>query len=274
MPRIPKFMLIGGITAAVLAALGAGGIYLSDQMAREGRTMLGSKTLYVHGRYSAYAQPWGAEQSPYFSWFSRHGDRTYIDTRSFPARTTFGWRWPPAGPGNNLGVWSYNHVGYGDYDGAQPDEPVPPLRVRDIKVFRQDYAWRISSDYGSANLLTEFYLRSDPEDEESKLLEVGWFLHAPQHTLDFMDEARQLGEFVDPQGRRWRVAIDDTFCMFALADGTDSTKGSLDMLAALNWLVEKKVAGPDAWVTGVAIGAEALRGMGTIDLDSWKVEFR
>ena len=136
--------------------------------------------------------------------------------------------------------------------------------------------WRPSSSMalGDANLLTEFYLRSDPNNSESKLIEVGWFLHAPPATAAFVRGAQQIGRFTDASGKAWQVARDEKYVMFLPADAQDVRTGTIDMRAALQWLQEKGVIKGDEWFTGVAIGVEPLRGRGQVQVDRWAVTYR
>jgi hypothetical protein len=129
---------------------------------------------------------------------------------NFPDNTTAHWRWPPFAPRNGPGVWSYQAVMHGNYDGGETETPIPPRRVHDVQAYSQDFAWTIDEAHGQANVLTEFYLRSSPTDSESKLLEVGWLLHTPEHSRKYFEAARMVGTYTDPQGRnfskvvRWR----------------------------------------------------------------------
>jgi hypothetical protein len=270
--RIRRIAVILGATVALLPLVGVGAIWAHD--AADPRLKFQAKLPYLDQRYSAYAQPWGAEQSALWRRWASYGLVNRIAPLRFPAETSFVWRWAPVAPTNDLGVWSYSQVAYGDYEGGDPPEPVPPKRVRDLKSFRQGFSWHRSVFAGDANVLTEFFLRSDPKDPDAKLLEVGWFLHLPDKTARYMTTGRQLGVFTDGQGRRWRVAREGIFCMFAPADGKDVASGTLDMAEALRWLVSKREVTGDAWVTGVAIGAEALGGFGRVDLHRWQAELR
>ncbi len=270
-----RLVLIVAITAVTLA-VGALALvlWLAGPRPTGAQIVVPAKTAFTKGRYFAYAQPWGGEQVAWTRPWARHADALAIDIPRFPANTTMNWRWPPFIASNGPGVWGYIQVSYGDYDGGPPEVPVPPRRVRDIRELKQAFAWRIDNDWGDANVLTEFYLRSSPTDVNAKLLEIGWFLHAPASTRRFVERSRQVGVYTDPAGRRWRVALADKFCMFLPEAEGDIRRGSLDMLAGLAWLQRKGLVRGDEWFSGLAIGAEPVRGIGRYHLEQWKVALR
>lgn len=257
-------VIVGAILLAFAAAPGS-----------DGRLALSAKQPFLKGAYLAYAQPWGGEQIAVMRWWARRADTISVDPQAFPANTSMSWRWPPFRPPNSdVGVWAYDLVAFGNYDDGEVEKPIPPRRIADVKVLRQRFAWRMTDTMGEANVLTEFYLRSDPKVSDSKVLEIGWFLHVPESSAEFARKSRQIGIFTDPKRRRWRVAIEGTYCMIQPADGRDVTGGELDMLAAVRWLKGKGLVKGDEWFTGVAIGAEPMSGVGSLHLDKWSVEYR
>jgi hypothetical protein len=257
-------LLLGGILLAFAAAPGA-----------DGRLQLGAKQPFLKGSYLAYAQPWGGEQIALLRWWSRRADTISVDAARFPANTTMSWRWPPFRPPNSdVGVWAYDLVAFGNYDDGEVEKPIPPRRIDAIRELRQRFAWRMTDGIGDANVLTEFYLRSNPRQPDSKVLEIGWFLHVPEASAEFARKSRQIGVFTDPQRRRWRVALEGTYCMIQPADGRDVATGELDMLAAVRWLKGKGLVKGDEWFTGIAIGAEPMSGVGSLHLDRWSVTYR
>lgn len=266
--RLLRALLIGFGLLALIAAVF---VWVTAPKAAGGHFLLKPKTDYMSGPWFAYVSPWGGESLVITRPWSKIADGISLDLKRMPANSVFQWRWPPFNASFGPGVWGYDHVAYGNYDGGMTEEKVDPIRVRDVRQFRQSFDWQLDADWGEANVLTEFYLRSDTEDVDSKLLEVGWFLHLPEGTRQFFDNGKPVGTFVDPQGRSWRVRIQDKFCMFAPEQGGDVAKGSLDMLAALRWLQTKQLVTGDEWLWGVAIGVEPVSGMGEMVLHDWKV---
>lgn len=260
----------GGFAAAGLLATGA--LWATSPKAGPDQTLLPPKTPYTKGAYFAYSQPWGAERSGLANWWSPLATSMGIDTSRFPDNTTAHWRWPPFAPRNGPGVWSYQAVMHGNYDGGETETPIPPRRVHDVQAYSQDFAWTIDEAHGQANVLTEFYLRSSPTDSESKLLEVGWLLHTPEHSRKYFEAARKVGTYTDPQGRTWDVRIDAKYCMFAPQQQSDIPKGTIDMRAALTWLQQTGLITGNEWLWGVALGAEAISGTGQVSIQHWSVK--
>lgn len=239
------------------------------------RIELGSREPFAKGPYHAFAQPWGAQDSRLVRYWAPFADKIDVDAARFPNNTRFRFTWPFWRPSSSAaGVWGYSMLSFGNYDGGDGETKIPPRRVYELLDLSQRFAWSSSMALGDANLLTEFYLRSDPNDSESKLIEIGWFLHAPPATAAFVRAAQQIGRFTDAGGKAWQVAREDKYVMFMPADAQDVRTGTIDMRAALHWLQEKGVIQGDEWFTGVAIGVEPLRGRGQVQIDRWAVTYR
>jgi hypothetical protein len=260
--------LIVAVIALVAAACAAWWFIMDD-----GRAPFADKQTFSRGQYMAFAQPWGGDKIANGGAVAG-SDEIRVDLARFPDNTGISWRWPLHRPtGVSVGVWGYNIVAFGAYDGGTTDVAVPPRRVKAIKALKQTFDWSYSAPAGDANLLTEFYLRSDPANSESKLIEIGWFLHTPKASAAFAAQAKPIGSYTDPQGRRWNVTMDERYCMFVPADQADIATGEIDMLAALGWLRTKRLVTGEEWFSGVAIGAEPVWGIGHVEIKHWAVTY-
>jgi len=243
--------------------------------AGDDRLELGSREPFAKGPYHAFAQPWGAQESRLVRYWAPFADKIDVDAARFPNNTRFRFTWPLWRPSSSTaGVWGYSMLSFGNYDGGDGETKIPPRRVYELLDLSQRFAWSSSMALGDANLLTEFYLRSNPNNSDAKLIEIGWFLHAPAATAAFVRGAQQIGRFTDAGGKAWQVARDEKYVMLLPADGRDVRAGTSDMRAALQWLQEKGVIKGDEWFTGVAIGVEPLRGRGQVQIDRWAVTYR
>ena len=83
-----------------------------------------------------------------------------------------------------------------------------------------------------------------------------------------------MGPWTAPSGRAWQAAITARYVPSLPAGREDGREATFDMLAALRWLRQKGLVKGDEWVTGVAIGAEPLKGYGSFEIDRWRVAFR
>ncbi|GGE93686.1 hypothetical protein [Sphingomonas prati] len=235
------------------------------------RLVVAARTNFHKGPYTAYAQPWGGDADPLYRYWATYADTMRIDPARFPNNTAMHWRWPPHAP-RGAGVWAYDFIAYGNYDGGPPETPVPPRQIDRIRTLRHDFAWT-STGLGRANVLTEFYLRSDPADSESKLLEIGFLLSAPPRTIAFADSGKPIGQYRDAAGREWKASLNEKYVLFLPTDNAPVAKGTLDILAALRWLKAQKLVTGTEWFTGIAIGAEPMAGFGHLQIDRWKVEY-
>jgi hypothetical protein len=269
-----RALRIGFFALAALAALLAASLWFTVPSAKAGQLLVPAKTSFTKGSYSLFVQPWGGEALAVTRPWARHADSAIVDLKRFPAETTMAWRWPPVAPRNGPGVWGYDQVSYGNYDGGTPETPSAPIRIKDLKALRQSFRWSMANRLGDGNVLTEFYLRSSTSEADAKTLEIGWFLHTPASSRAFFEGSRLIGVYTDAQGRRWTVRIADRFCMFAPESPGDIPSGSIDMLDALRWLQTKGAVTGAEWMWGVAIGVEPVRGLGKFRLHDWRVERR
>lgn len=266
--RALRIVLFSG---AVCLALLLGLFWLTIPSARPGQLLVRSKTPFTQGPYFVYSQPWGGDTLRIMRPWTPYADATLVDLKHFPRETTMAWRWPPITAGFGPGVWGYDQISYGDYDGGTPEKNFPPIRVIDLKTLHQDFSWSMKAPFGDGNVLTEFYLRSSTTDVESKMLEIGWFLHLPDSSRKFFESSSLVGTYRDEQGRRWTVRIAEKFCMFAPEALGDVPKARIDMLRALRWLQTKGLVNGKEWVWGVGMGVEPVIGFGRFTLHDWHV---
>ncbi|SFG20044.1 hypothetical protein SAMN05518801_11032 [Novosphingobium sp. CF614] len=263
------------ITAVITAAavlLVTALMWGTTPSAGAGLTRVPAKTPFTKGHYYLYLQPWGGEDYWLTRWWSRYADAAVVDHKRFPSNTLISWRWPPFPPRNGVGVWGYNALSYGNYDGGAPEKPVAPVQVKNLKALNQTFAWSLSHRFGDANVLTEFYLDPPTKPVTAHKIEIGFFLHTPDHTRRFFESApTSVGQYVDTQDRRWTVRMSGTFCMFAPEGYGDIQSGRIDMLHALRWLQVKGVVKGDEMFLGLAFGVEPVQGTGRLKVDRWQV---
>lgn len=268
--------LVKVLLAAAALMLAAFGIFVwaTRPASGTGQIVLPAKTPFTKGSFFAFAQPWGGEMVTVLKPWAPHADSLVIDLDRFPQNTKIHWRWPPVHAGFGPGVWGYNAVMFGNYDGGEPEQPVAPIRMRDLRELRQSFAWTIDTRLGDGNVLTEFYLRANTTDVNAKVIEVGWFFHMPKSSRDFFDRSALIGTFVDAQQRRWTVRMAEDFCMIAPETPGDLRAGTLDMLPFLQWLRQKGKITGNEWMSGLALGVEPVRGLGSLSVDRWSVTMR
>ncbi|WBO20859.1 hypothetical protein [Sphingomonas abietis] len=257
------------ILAAVIVV--AAMLWGTTPSAGVGQMKVPPKTPFTKGQYYLYVQPWGGESYAPTRMWSRNADSAIVDFKHFPANTLISWRWPPFPPRNDVGVWAYDALSYGNYDGSSPEQPVVPIKVKDLKALAQSFDWSMSNRFGDGNVLTEFYIDPPTVPVTAHKVEIGFFLHVPDNTRRFFESVPLVGHYVDDRGRHWTVRKGGTFCMFAPDGYRDIPSGGLDMLHALRWLRSKGVVGGDDIFPGLAFGAEAVQGFGQLRVNRWQV---
>jgi hypothetical protein len=265
--------VVVGMVAAIVLVAATLFVIATQPFRDDSRVEVPPRQTFTRGSYYSYVAPWGGESSVLTRSWSARADSMWIDLHSYPDNTRIDWRWPPFSPRNGVGVWGYNHIGYGFYDGGQPEKPVPARRVGEVRKLNAHYRWDGDFGWGEATVLLELYLRSNPTDSDAKVIEIGWLLHVPPKTRSFLDEGRKVGTYRDTEGQEWRVILQDKYCTFSLVSGADSRSGTVDVPAALAWLKGKKLVRDELWLTGLALGAEPVSGAGHVEIARWHVDW-
>lgn len=241
----------------------------------EGPVVLTDQKFYTKGSFIAYAAPWSTYQGKGAA--LKHGvdfaDEITVDPESFPANVEFTWHWPLT-PAKEAGVYGYNAVSYGSYDGGVPASPIASRQIKDIAALSETFSFEMARPIGDFNVLTEFFLTKEKLGEE-KVTEIGFFLHASKSAVDFATDGEQIGSFTDATGRVWKVSVQPApagpYYMFLSAP--DVLSGTLDFKAALDFLRAKgKLTGKE-WFNGLAFGIEPVMGSGSVRLRNFSVRY-
>ena len=242
----------------------------------EAPVILGDKDFYTKGSFIAYAGPW----STYFGAGTalKHGvdfaDEIVVQPETFPANVELAWHWPMTPP-MHTGVYGYNALSYGSYDGGVPQAPITPRQVKDIGALTETFGFQMARPIGDFNVLTEFFLTKKSGGEE-KVAEIGFFLHAEKSAIPFADAGEQLGHFTDSTGRVWKVGVQPApagpYYMFIPAE--DVLTGTVDFKAGLDFLRNKGRLTGEEWFNGLAFGIEPVSGSGSVRVQSLSVTYR
>jgi len=238
--------------------------------------VLSDKEFYTKGSWIAWAGPWSTDVKG--SAALQHGvdyaDEIAVQPETFPANAEFSWHWPLTPP-KHTGVYGYDALSFGTYDGGVPETAVPHRQVKAIEALSEAFRFTMPRSIGDFNVLTEFFLAKEPSGE-GKVAEIGFFLRAAKSAIPFADAGEQLGTFTDATGRPWKVgkqpAPAGPYYMFippgSVLEGTVDFKGALDFLRAKGRLTG------DEWFTGLAFGIEPIAGSGSVRVESLSVTYR
>jgi hypothetical protein len=228
---------------------------------------------YFQGSYGAYASPWSTS----FDASLVHG-KDYLDTitleaSSFPDGAIIDTRWPLTKPMNS-GVWGYHALSFGNYDGGHPPKSVTPKQVRDIRRLSERFAfsYRGSDQF---NLLNEFYLTSRAGAADAKVIEIGFFLHAPSSSVRFIEKGQKISAFNDSDGRQWQITRTNNYVTILPSGAKDFLQGEIDIRSALTLLVDRGAITGDEWFNGIAFGTEPTEGAGhtSLTIERWRVDY-
>jgi hypothetical protein len=265
--KVPRPSLHSVIAGALLA--------MSVTAFAETPRVLADQEFFSKGKFIAYAAPWSTYDGPGAA--LKHGvdfrDEIAVHPESFPADSEFSWHWPLT-PAKGQGVYGYNALSYGSYDGGVPETPVPPREVKEIKTLGETFRFEIARPIGDFNVLTEFFLTEKRDGE--KVAEIGFFLHTSESAVAFANDGEQLGSFTDATGRAWKVAIQTApagpYFMF-IPEG-DVLTGSIDFKAALDFLRGKNKLKGSEWFSGLAFGIEPITGSGSMRVKALAVDYQ
>ena len=154
------------------------------------------------------------------------------------------------------------------------ETPVRPRQVKNIATLRQTFAYSATGSR-NYNLLNEFYLTSAPGDSRAKVIEIGYFLHAPAQTLAWNRTGQMIGIFVDAWGTRWTVTKRGTFVTITPTYVETIPRGTIDVAHMLRFLRERQVITGEEWFNGIAFGTEPTEGAGdtAIKVLEWQVTY-
>ena len=267
-PNRRRGQISSAVPALIVLALA------SFAFADEPRT-LADNEFFTKGSYIAYAAPW----STYFGAGTAmkqgidYADEITVRSDSFPANVEFSWHWPLTPP-KHTGVYGYNAVSYGSYDGGVPEVRIAPLQVKNMRELAETFRCEWPRPIGDFNVLSELFLTKTPGGE--KVGEVGFFLRAAKSAISFADAGEQLGTFTDAAGRAWKVAKQPAphgpFYMF-LPTG-EVLAGTVDFRAAIEFLRSRGHVTGEEWVNGVAFGIEPIAGSGSLRLESLAIRYQ
>ncbi|QXT35537.1 hypothetical protein KV697_17705 [Sphingomonas sanguinis] len=224
---------------------------------------------YKQGPYVAFAADWSVTTGKLkLRRGVDYADNMIINPRTFPAGTTMRWQWPGGKPPS--GVYGYLHIAYGNYAGGAPVQPVPPVQIANMPDVKTDFAVTIDGDPTRYNLLSETFLTAKPAQFATRGLEIGFLPNVSADGRSFFAGGEQLGEWRDPGGRTWKVAIRGKYCML-IPDGPTFTQGTLYFGAVIQWLIDQGRLTGQEWFNGLAIGVEPVGGRGSLRVDKWRV---
>jgi hypothetical protein len=260
----------------VRSAIIAASLTIPSFAPAEAPTILEDKAFYTKGSWIAYAAPWSTDVKggPALRHGVDYADEIAVQPGTFPANAEFSWHWPLLPP-KHTGVYGYNAVSFGSYDGGMPQTPIPPRQVKAIETLWEAFRFAMPRSIGDFNVLTEFFL-AEKDSGEPKVGEVGFFLHAAKSAIPFADAGEQLGAFTDATGRSWKVgkqtAPHGPYYMFIPAG--DVLEGTIDFKSALDFLRAKGQVTGKEWFTGLAFGIEPVAGSGSVRVENLSVTYK
>ena len=159
--------------------------------------VLADKEFYTKGSFIAYAGPWSTEVKggPALQHGIDYADEIAVQPGTFPADVELTWHWPLTPP-KHTGVYGYNAVSYGSYDGGVPETAVPPRQVKAIDALSETFHFAMARPIGDFNVLNEFFL-CEKSTGEPKVGESGFFLRSAKSATSFADRVCLAGSTRD-----------------------------------------------------------------------------
>lgn len=238
------------------------------------RKILADQVFFARNSYFAYASPWCAVINPTLAIGRDLADTISVVPATFPNDVVISSKAPAGDPNSyGCGVYGYNHIGFGNYDGSTLPTPVTSRQVKDITALAMQVEITDQQSDGQYNILNEFYLTSSAGNAAAKVVEIGFFLHASPASIAFAKKGTGLGVFTDVSGRRWTVTKAAKFVMLVPVDGNDVTSATIDGRGVMAFLVANGIITGTEWFNGAALGVEPVRGSSTVSIGQWTVTY-
>lgn len=238
----------------------------------ESHLKLADREFYSKGRFIAYAAPWCAEGRKELVVGKDIEGAIMLDQVRFPAETTIVSRAPDASPNiYGCGVYAFNHIAYGNYNGGIPKISVAPIQVSAIRKLTASFALEHQGG-GEYNVLQEFFLQSAVSPPGRQVAEIGFFHHASPSAIVFAKTGRRYADYTDAEARTWHVYRKARYFMFFPAGG-ELLSGRLDMRHVLDEMVRRRLLKGTEWFTGVAVGVEPVGGRSSLTVRRWDISF-
>lgn len=238
--------------------------------ASDSRIKLGDREFYSKGRYVAFAAPWCADGKKDLVVGRDISGAIVLDSGRFPAQTSIVSRAPDVSPNvHGCGVYAYNHIAFGNYNGGIPKTAVAPVQISSIRRLTASFSLHHQGQ-GEYNVLQEFFLRSSISPPGRQVAELGFFQHASASAITFAKSGKRYADYRDSEGRVWHVYRKVRYFMFFPAKG-DLSSGRMDMHHVLEEMVRRRLLKGTEWFTGMAIGVEPVTGQSSLTVRQWDI---
>ena len=220
---------------------------------------IGPNTLYSIGPYGAYLNTFGTA-APVVQ-------EMLVNPATFPNGSMIVWAYPMAtGP---LSIQGFQQaVSYGDYYGTVPQSVVTPKQIKTIGTLTTNFSISWGGTPNGYDVIHDMFLTATPDGDASHLFEVEIFLHVSPYALTYAQGLTQLGT-VTISGIVWTVSINRGMAAPAILflPPGDVNVHTIDVGAALKWLVSINVLTGNEYFNGLTIGAEVAQGCGYLGVN-------
>lgn len=238
----------------------------------EKRVVLNDNVNYTVGSYNAYAAPWCALRNASLVVGKDISTRISLLPSKFPNDIEITAFTPNVNPHDyGCGVYGYHHVHFGNYSGLLPKGKFDGMQVSSLRKLIVDFSFADIGSTGEYNMLNEYFLTSEKDRQDKRIMEIGYFFHPSQSAIEFAKTGKDIGNYTDAEGRGWSVRQAGQFVMLMPADGKDLRSGSLDMAHFLQHLVKKGKLTGNEWFNGAAMGVEPVRGNSSVRIERWNM---
>jgi len=188
---------------------------------------------------------------------------------------TFSWNWKV--DTDNVLAYPELSVGYKPWDDSENKSDrstIVSSEISDIKAFDLSHNISISGETENFNTAYDLWLTSKAlGDNKTVTTELMVWAHA--YTFD-MDPASVVGKYVNDGVRYTIITYDDfgtlnsgdAWRYIALIPDKDALKTDIDMRDVLTELIDKGLVSESDFVTGYELGAEVVRGKGSVQINS------
>lgn len=188
-----------------------------------------------------------------------------------PGKAYFEWTLPEEDP-VAAGVYGYNHIAIGNYDGNWSEEEITPRQLYTITDLTINSTVSITDEHSSA--LDEFWLTEEGHENDGtsvgSLAEIGLIRLFQTHALSFFESGATVGTYVD-EGVTYEVkdcGVNAQGSKYYLCGRLDrgEIQGPFKWHKYFELLMNEGLPVGDGYINGIAMGVEPRYGNGTANV--------
>jgi hypothetical protein len=242
-------------------------------MATNQITTLVPDQAYSVGSFLAFVAPFNAGSYVYGQDYTAN---IAVTNGSLTSNVAMSWNWGSTPCPD--GVYDFSAIDYGYYDNTVVNTPIPSATISSIQTLTETHSLTFAGNLQGFDAIDDMFLTTSPENSNTNVAEIEVFLHTPTYSAQYVQASTPIGTFQN-SGITWTVAesvssgsTQPDFLIMP-TNQADVPSGTIDLKAALNYLVSKGLIAGSLYFNGFALGTETQSGSGSMTINSLSVAY-